>query len=231
MEIKKTPKASLENKKVLFREIGLIFTLLIVLAGFEYKTYDKKVADIGDNSAAFIEEENIPLTQESTPPPPEMPKIPVVSEQIEIVDDNIKITDKIDFSTEDRKDLGVEIKEYSKGSAKVEEEVEEDIPFQVVEEKPSFQGGDENTFTKWVLERLVYPETAKDNGVQGRVILSFTVSTDGSITNVSVLRGVDALLDKEAIRVVSSSPKWKPGKQRNKPVRVKYTFPVIFQLR
>ncbi|MEZ7884618.1 hypothetical protein SDC9_149772 [bioreactor metagenome] len=231
MEIKKTPKASLENKKVLFREIGLIAVLLIVLAGFEYKTYDKTVADIGDNSATFIEEENIPLTQETPPPPPEMPKIPVVSEQIEIVDDNIKITDKIDFSTEDRKDLGVEIKEYSKGSGKVEEEIEEDIPFQVVEEKPSFQGGDENTFTKWVLERLVYPETAKDNGVQGRVILSFTVSTDGSITNVSVLRGVDALLDKEAIRVVSSSPKWKPGKQRNKPVRVKYTFPVIFQLR
>jgi TonB family protein len=110
-------------------------------------------------------------------------------------------------------------------------EEEEAIPFQLVEEKPSFQGGDANTFSKWVNERLVYPEIAKENGVQGRVILSFTVEKDGSITKVRVLRPVDPSLDQEAIRLVSSSPKWKPGKQRGMVVPVTYTFPVIFQIR
>ena len=101
----------------------------------------------------------------------------------------------------------------------------------MVEEKPSFQGGDANQVSKWGNQRLVYPEIAKENGVQGRVTLQFTVEKDGSVTKVKVLRGVDPSLDKEAVRVVSQSPKWKPGKQRDRAVPVTYTFPVIFQLR
>ena len=117
-------------------------------------------------------------------------------------------------------------------SVVVEEEVEEEaIPFELIEQKPSFQGGDANEFSKWVNSKLVYPEIAKENGVQGRVTLQFTVEADGRVTNVKVLRGVDESLDKEAVRVVSSSPKWKPGKQRDRAVKVTYTFPVIFQLR
>ena len=117
--------------------------------------------------------------------------------------------------------------------AEVKEEVieEEAIPFQLVEQKPSFNGGDANEFSKWVNQRLQYPEIAKENGVQGRVMLQFTVNADGTVSNVKVLRGVDPSLDKEAVRVVSSSPKWKPGKQRDRNVKVTYTFPVIFQLR
>lgn len=111
------------------------------------------------------------------------------------------------------------------------EDVMEDIPFQLVEEKPSFNGGDANEFSTWVNSRLVYPEVAKNNGVQGRVTLQFTVTYDGRVINVKVIRGVDASLDKEAVRVVSSSPRWKPGRQRGKAVNVTYTFPVIFQLR
>ena len=114
----------------------------------------------------------------------------------------------------------------------VEETVEEEtIPFQLVEEKPSFNGGDANEFSKWVNSQLVYPEIAKENGVQGRVTLQFTVEADGRVTNVKVLRGVDDSLDKEAVRVVSSSPRWKPGKQRDRAVKVTYTFPVIFGLK
>ena len=110
--------------------------------------------------------------------------------------------------------------------------VEEDpIPFQLVDEKPSFQGGDANNFSKWVNQNLVYPKNAKENGVQGRVTLQFTIERDGSVTKVKVLRGIDPALDKEAIRVVSMSPKWKPGRQRDRAVPVTYTFPVIFQLR
>ena len=108
---------------------------------------------------------------------------------------------------------------------------EESVPFQLVEEKPTFNGGDANEFSKWVNEHLEYPETAKENGIQGRVTLQFTVKADGSVSNVKVLRGVDSSLDKEAVRVVSSSPKWKPGRQRDNAVNVTYTFPVIFQLR
>ncbi|HBG24925.1 MAG: hypothetical protein A2266_01065 [Bacteroidetes bacterium RIFOXYA12_FULL_40_10] len=230
MEVKKTPKADLENKKVLLREVGLILALLLVLAGFEYKTYEKSLSELGDSNAAMIEDEMIPITNETPPPPPDMPKIPVVSDEIIIVDDDMKITTDLMINTEDDKNLGVEIKEYVQG--KKEEVVEEEeLPFMMVEDKPKFQGGDENSFTRWVAERLVYPEIAKENSVQGRVILQFRVNTDGSVSDVKVVRGVDPSLDKEAVRVVSSSPKWTPGRQRNKPVRVVYVFPVIFQLR
>lgn len=112
-----------------------------------------------------------------------------------------------------------------------EVEYEDPIPFQLVEQKPTFQGGDANKFSKWVNQRLVYPELAKENDVQGRVTLQFTVEKDGSITNIKVLRSVDPALDKEAVRVVSMSPRWTPAKDHGRLVRVTYTFPVIFQLR
>ena len=108
---------------------------------------------------------------------------------------------------------------------------EEPIPFQLVEEKPSFQEGDANTFSKWVNERLVYPELAREHGIQGRVMLKFTVDKDGSLIDISVIRGVHPDLNNEALRVVSQSPKWEPGKQRGRVVPVEYTFPVIFQLK
>lgn len=230
MEVKKTPKADLESKKVLFREIGLVVALLIVLASFEYKTYEKSTSTLSSDNVVIIEEEMIPITNETPPPPPEMPKIPVVSDDIIIVDDDVVIKTDLRINTEDDRNLGVEIREYVEGR-KEEVVEEEDIPFVMVEEKPKFKGGDENAFTKWVAERLVYPEIAKENSVQGRVILQFRVNTDGSVDNVKVVRGVDPSLDKEAVRVVASSPKWTPGRQRNKAVRVVYTFPVIFQLR
>ena len=231
MEIKKSPKANLENKKLLFMEIGLVIALLMVLGAFEWSTSEgTDLASLGDETAVVIEEEQVPITQEEQLPPPEVPKEPVMSDIIDIVDDDIKVEDNFLISTEDDASLGVEIRDYVVEQEE-EEEVEEEVPFAIVEQKPTFQGGDANTFTKWVFSKIVYPEIAKENGVQGRVTLQFTIETDGSVKNVKVLRGVDSSLDKEAVRVVSSSPKWKPGMQRNKPVRVKYTFPVVFQLR
>ena len=229
MEIKKTEKASLENKKLLFVEIGLVVSLAITLFAFEWTSTETETALLEDTTEILIEEEIISTQMETPPPPPEAPKIPVLSDQIDIVDDEIEIEDDMFMNLEDDASLGVEIMDY----VEVEEEVveEEAIPFQLVEEKPSFQGGDANQFSKWVNQRLVYPEIAKENGVQGRVTLQFTVEKDGSVTKVKVLRGVDPSLDKEAVRVVSMSPKWKPGKQRDRAVPVTYTFPVIFQLR
>lgn len=107
----------------------------------------------------------------------------------------------------------------------------EAIPFELVEVKPSFNGGDANEFLKWVNSRLVYPEIAKKNGIQGRVTLQYTIDSNGCVQNVKVIRGLEPSLDAEAVRVVSSSPKWTPGTSNGLPVSVTYTFPVIFQLR
>ena len=229
MEVKKTPKASLENKRALFIEIGLIVALAVVYIAFNWTSKDVQVSTLEAENQVVQEEEIIPITQETPPPPPEAPKIPVLSDQIDIVDDEIEVDNDF-LSLEDSDDMGVEIMDYVEN---VQEEVveEEAIPFQLVEEKPSFMGGDANQFSAWVNKRLVYPEIAKENGVQGRVTLQFTVEKDGSVTKVKVLRGVDPSLDKEAVRVVSMSPKWKPCKQRDRAVPVTYTFPVYFQLR
>ena len=229
MEIKKTPKADLENRRTLYTEIGLVVALLVVWGAFSYSTKEKAVASLGEDTQVVEVEDMVPITQETPPPPPETPKIPVLSDQIDIVEDDIKVDDNF-MSLEDDANLGVEIMDYVE---EVKEEVveEEAIPFQLVEEKPSFNGGDANEFSKWVNSKLQYPEIAKENGVQGRVTLQFTVNPDGSVSNVKVLRGVDSSLDKEAVRVVSMSPKWKPGKQRDRAVKVTYTFPVIFRLR
>ncbi|MBR6931798.1 MAG: energy transducer TonB [Bacteroidales bacterium] len=230
MEIKKSAKASLENKKLLFTEIGLVLALLVVFGAFEYSSKEAKVAALEDTTEMAEVEEMVAIQNEPPPPPPEAPNIPVLSDQIDIVDDEIKVDDLF-VSLEDDANTGVEIMDYKEEEVKEEEVEEEAIPFQLVEEKPSFNGGDANEFSKWVNSKLVYPEIAKENGVSGRVTLQFTVEADGCVTNVKVLRGVDESLDKEAVRVVSSSPKWKPGKQRDRAVKVTYTFPVIFQLR
>ncbi len=231
MEVKKSPKASLENKRFLFTEIGFVIALLAVLFAFDYSSKEKKVAALEAETAAVEVEDMIPITQETPPPPEAAPKIPILSDQIDVVDDNIKVDDNMFQNLEDDSNSGVEIMDYIESAPEEETVEEEAIPFQLVEEKPSFNGGDANEFSKWVNSKLVYPEIAKENGVQGRVTLQFTVNADGTVSNVKVLRGVDSSLDKEAVRVVSSSPKWKPGKQRDRAVKVTYTFPVIFQLR
>lgn len=220
----------MDNKRFLFTEIGMIIALLIVWGAFSYTSREKKVATLEADQTVVEVEDMVPITEETPPPPEAAPKIPILSDQIDIVDDNIKVDDSMFQNIEDSNE-GFEIMDYIESAPEEENIEEEAIPFQLVEEKPSFNGGDANEFSKWVNSRLVYPEIAKENGVQGRVTLQFTVNADGSVSNVKVLRGVDSSLDKEAVRVVSSSPKWKPGKQRDRAVKVTYTFPVIFQLR
>lgn len=230
MEIKKSEKASMDNKRFLFTEIGMVIALLIVWGAFSYTSREKKVATLEADQTVVEVEDMVPITEETPPPPEAAPKIPILSDQIDIVDDNIKVDDSMFQNIEDSNE-GFEIMDYIESAPEEETIEEEAIPFQLVEEKPSFNGGDANEFSKWVNSRLEYPEIAKENGVQGRVTLQFTVEKDGSVTNVKVVRGVDPSLDKEAVKVVSSSPKWTPGKQRDRAVRVTYTFPVIFQLR
>lgn len=231
MEVKKSEKASLENKRLLFTEIGFVVALIAIYFAFNWSSTEKEVANLETEVANVEVEDMVPITQETPPPPEAAPKIPILSDQIDVVDDNIKVDDNMFQNLEDDANSGVEIMDYIESAPEEETVEEEAIPFQLVEEKPSFNGGDANEFSKWVNSKLVYPEIAKENGVQGRVTLQFTVNADGTVSNVKVLRGVDSSLDKEAVRVVSSSPKWKPGKQRDRAVKVTYTFPVIFQLR
>ena len=115
-------------------------------------------------------------------------------------------------------------------AADVEEFKEAAVPFQLIEVKPLFQGGDANQFAAWVNSQLVYPELAKENGIQGRVTLQFVIENDGTLTELEVLRGVHPTLDQEAVRVVSMSPKWTPGKFYNgRAARVSYIFPIVFK--
>ena len=104
------------------------------------------------------------------------------------------------------------------------------LPFQAVEVKPTFEGGDANDFSKWVNSHLEYPQEAVDKNIAGKVVLQFTVNKLGEVKDVKVVRGVNELLDNEAVRVVASSPKWEPATQNGIPVSVNYTFPVIFKI-
>ena len=227
METKKTSQASLENKRTLFLELGLIASLLVVIGAFSYGTATRKAPVLQATGQVLIDDEIIPLVQDTPPEPPKAPAIPVISDILAIVDDDVQTDEVINF---DESDIEVPVYDYREEVVDTPVE-EEDIPFVLVEQKPTFQGGNANDFSRWISQHLDYPEIAKENGVSGRVMLQFTVFKDGSVGNVKVLRGVDPSLDKEAMRVVSSSPRWEPGRQRDRTVNVTYQFPVIFQLR
>lgn len=210
-------------------EIGLAVALTVVYGAFEYSSAEITTTDLADASVVVEEQFIIPTTFETPPPPP--PAIPKIelSDIIDIVDDDIEVDDNLFKTIEDDPSAGIELYDYYE----VEEvEVNEaPIPFAIVEQKPKFNGGSANEFSRWVNQRVVYPAICIENGVQGKVTLSFTVMPDGSVANISVLRGVNKELDEEALRVVSSSPRWEPGRQRDRAVPVRYTFPVVFSLR
>lgn len=227
MDIKKSSKATLEDKKIIYLLMGFVLVLSLIYIAFEWT--NKEVTIYEDASAAIVEEEEIEIIQtaQETPPPPP-PKVPEVIEILNVVDDNVETTD-IEIDTEDDKDREVVISApvSSTGSGVVEEE--ENVVFQVVETMPSFPGGDAALF-KFLSDNVKYPVIAQENGIQGRVICQFVVNRDGTIVDVVVVRPVDPSLDKEAIRVIKSMPRWTPGRQRGKAVRVKYTLPVNFRL-
>ena len=229
MEIKKNPQASLENKRLLFAEIGLIVALLVVYAGFETSTRAQATASLIDDTKPLEEDDTLSIPLDTPPPAPEVPLLPQLSDEIEIVDDNVTVD--IDFQSLEDSDVPVDIKDYMNKEV-IEEEVEEETFFVFnVEEQPTFNGGDANEFTKWVNTHIQYPQIAQEMSIQGKVTLQFTIEKDGSLQNVKVRSTPDEPLSKEAVRVVSSSPKWKPGRQRDRAVKVTYTFPVVFKLR
>jgi periplasmic protein TonB len=224
MEVKKNIRADLENKKGLFFQIGLLIVLALLLLAFEWTSKPKEIELIGQLEDLQIDEERIPITrQEQEPIAPQPPKI---IEQLNIVDDNVEI-DEVDFeSMEADANMSVDFIPFVGN----EEETEEDEIFFIVEDMPKFNGGDKEEFRKFIQENLYYPEIARQHGIEGRVFVQFAVNTKGEICDVIVIRGIDPALDKEAVRVIKSSPKWTPGKQRGRPVKVQFTFPIVFVL-
>ena len=227
MEVKKSPKADLEGKKSTGLLIGYVLALAVMFIAFEWSERDKVINIDTGLSEVLFEEEMIPITeqeeQKAPPPPPEAPK---AEEIIEIAENDADV-EETTIQASDETDKAVEVK-YVPVEVE-EEEVEEQQIFQVVEEMPEFPGGMGDCM-KWLGKNMKYPTISQENGVQGRVIVQFVVNRDGSIVDATVARGVDPYLDKEALRVVGLMPKWKPGKQRGKAVRVKYTLPVMFRL-
>ncbi len=225
MELKKSQRADLENKKFIFWEIGMAMALLFTLLAFEWKVDTSEAEAFQTLPDDEVEEEIIPITRQLKPPPPPPPPAPKITDILNIVDDDEDLDDELEIEdVEADQDDDIEIQE-------VYEEAEEygDEVFVVVENMPQFPGGT-RALNRFIAKTVKYPPLAQEHGVTGRVIVGFVIGKDGSVSDVKVLRPVDPSLDKEAIRVIKAMPKWKPGKQRGKPVRVSYTVPINFQL-
>ena len=227
MEIKKSPKADLESKKLTFTLVGLVLTLFVVWRVFEYKSYDKQTVDNLQTKVEVIEEEMVEITKQEQPkvqPPQPKPQVT----QIEVVEDDVEVEDEIDINAEVDQDEVIEEYEFTPPEIEEEEIVEAEI-FKVVEEMPEFPGGAAKMM-EYIQKNIKYPMMARESDIQGRVFVSFVVEPDGSITNVAVLRGIGGGCDEEALRVVRSMPNWKPGKQRGSAVRCSFTVPIVFKL-
>ncbi|MCQ2311439.1 MAG: energy transducer TonB [Paludibacteraceae bacterium] len=223
MQLKKNPSASLEDKKFSYVLLGFVFVLSVCYVALEWTEREVTKYEVADTEFAFEEEIEIQQTSQDVTPPPPPPAVQEV-EVLNVVEDDVQ-TEEININTEDDKtevviQAPVEIKE---------EEEEDNVVFVIVENNPEFPGGTA-AMMKYLSENIKYPVIAQENGIQGRVICQFVVNKDGSIVDINVVRSVDPSLDKEAIRVIKSMPKWKPGMQRGKPVRVKFTLPVVFRL-
>lgn len=228
MELKKNPKADLEKRRGLYLEIGLVVILVASLVAFNVKSYDKEEIEQIERQASEEQEEIIIQTQQEELPPPPPPEQPEVTTEFEVVEDDKELTHElgpinaeVDENTQNIEITPVKIEE---------EEEEEDVQiFTVVENDPEFPGGMEALY-KYLRDNIKYPQLARDNNITGRVYVTFVVERDGSIANPRVLKDIGGGCGQEAIRVVKSMPKWTPGKQRGKAVRVQFNLPVSFNL-
>ena len=227
MELKKNPKADLENRRGLYLEIGLVLTLVAALVAFNIKSYDKEEKEQFVREASEEQEEIIIQTQQDELPPPPPPEAPEVTTEFEVVEDDAEIKTELVVNaevTDDTKNIEITPVKIE------EEEEEEDVQiFTVVENDPEFPGGMEALY-KYLRSNIKYPQLARDNNITGKVYVTFVVEKDGSIANPRVLKDIGGGCGAEAIRVVKSMPKWTPGKQRGKAVRVQFNLPVSFNL-
>lgn len=226
-EVKKSPKANIETLKLTSILMGMVVGISVLFFAFEWSSKTKKLDESIIVQDVLAEEEIEITRRDPAPPPPPPPPAPETPEIIQVVEE--KVETRIEINTEDdasKRQMETFVPPPPP-KPKVEEVTEE--IFVVVEEQPEFPGGNA-AMMKFLSDNIKYPVIAQENGIQGRVITNFVVERDGSITDVQVVRGVDPSLDKEAVRVIQSMPKWKPGKQRGSAVRVRFTLPVVFRL-
>jgi periplasmic protein TonB len=218
--------------------IGIvIISTLIITPYLNAKAAENKSKRAEYEVQVKMEALDAPAEQVAPPPPPPPPPADVVQQAKYIppvVVDSIKPEDEVQLMTADEAETVVQNTEVVDVPVEVQQEVQEEeaeeVPFVVVEEMPMFPGGDAELL-KYIGENTIYPEVAKENNIQGRVIVRFCVTAKGGVSQVSVLKGVDPELDKEAIRVVNTLPPFKPGKQGGKPVPVWYMVPITFTLK
>lgn len=228
MIVKKNPKADVARLSGLFYNVGLIVALLLCITAFEWKFYDNlETIDLGQLEDSFDETIEIPVTEMPPPPAPvlQQPEIVEVKDEEEIKQD-IQVNMDVEVQQDAVPDVPVKI-DAPPPPPPVEEK--EDEIFLVVEENAEPVGGMQK-FYEFVSKNLEYPKQARRMGVEGRVVIQMVVDKDGTLTDPKVLKGIGSGCDEEAVRVLKSSPKWKPGKQRGKPVKVKVTVPIIFKL-
>lgn len=235
MLYKKNPALEMEKTRGLFFAVGLVFSLSLVLTSFEWKFYGALEPMELKVEAQVVELEDLDIPTTFQPPPPpktvlEQPEIIEVKNEEEILED-IEINLDIEMSEDFIPATSVYGEDIEQQAAPppppIKEEIEE--VFLVVEEKPEPEGGFK-AFYEYIAKKLKYPKAATKTRTQGQVYLQFIIDKDGSITNISVLKGIGMGCDEEAVRVLSSSPKWKPGKQRGHPVKVKVSVPIRFKL-
>jgi len=225
MEQKKSEKADLERKSPVFFQMGLVITLGFVLFAFEYKSYDTKIIDMGVRQQSEVMEETVLNTQQNTPPPPPPPQ--QVTTVLEIVDNKTEVETNLSIDAE--ADENTQVETYVAPTQVEETETQETEIFTVVEDQPGYPGGDEARI-KYLAENIKYPQMARESQIQGTVYVTFVVEKDGRVRDVRVLRGIGGGCDEEAIRVIQNMPRWNPGKQRGKPVRVQFNMPIKFTL-
>lgn len=226
MEAKKSKKAAIENQRGSWLLMGVIVALAFMFVSFEWTQHDVRIAANSLANDPIFTEELVPITfpeEKLEPPPPPETK---VSEVIEIVTNEKEVTSDVSTVSEN---VNQPYEVVWVPPVVETKEVVEDIIHVTAEFMPEFPGG-VSALMKYLNTTIKYPTISQEIGSQGRVIVQFVVDRDGNITNPEVVRGIDAHLDKEAIRVISAMPKWKPGTQNGKKVRVKYTVPVVFRL-
>jgi protein TonB len=229
MEIKKSPKASLENKKSVSILIGLVVALGLTFVAFELSEVKKEESKaFKEEAKVMVEDEDMmESTHQEEPQKPELPPPPqekILSEVIEVQENDAEV-EEYEFNSEDDVDTAIEIQ----APPPPPEEDEEQIIHVIVEKMPEFPGGPAE-MNRYLARNIRYPLIAQENGIQGRVYCQFVVNTDGSIVDIKVTRGVEASLDAEAIRVIKSMPKWTPGRQGGKAVRCRFNLPIRFKL-
>jgi len=223
VEIKKNPKADLTRTTGLFLNIGLVVSLLLVIFAFEKKVYDDgSQVNLSAQAENFEDLMDIPQTQQPPPPPPKklQPEIIEVPDEEEIEEDI-----EIDLDVEMTESTVIETVVFDQ--APEEEEVEE--IFTIVEDQPTPDGG-MAAFYQFVQKNLKYPAQARRMGIEGKVFVQFVVDKNGQLTEVTAVKGIGAGCDEEAVRVIEGAPKWKPGKQRGRAVKVRMILPITFKL-